>query len=67
MPMDTAEKRASAGAMGPIAMALPTPDATINAGDREQVAALYRGITDGSGGGPTTFIFLRPGRIYFPG
>ena len=64
--IDTAEKRASAGNVSPIPLTLPIPDSTINAGDRAQVAAEYRGIIDGGGGGGGTAIFLRPTKVQQP-
>lgn len=42
MAIDTANRRASAGAVGPIPLAFPHPDATVDAGDRAQMAAEYR-------------------------
>lgn len=46
--IDTADKRASAAACGLAFLAiLPTPEGAIDAGDRLQVAALYRGIPVG--------------------
>lgn len=67
MAIDTAEKRASVGGIGPLALSFPVPDTAINAGDREQVAALYRGITDGAPPPPGGSIFLRPGKVQWPG
>ncbi len=43
MAIDTRDKRASAGSLLWLAT-LPDPDGTIDAGDRLQVAGLYRGI-----------------------
>lgn len=45
--MDTANKRASAILIGlPFRGMLPIPDASIDAGDRAQVAFMYRGLLD---------------------
>lgn len=44
MAIDTALKRSSV-LMGAYHRMMPSPDGVIDAGDREQVAGIYRGIT----------------------
>ena len=53
MAIDTHDKRRSAGAHL-FLQVLPVADGSVNQGDRQQAAFLYRGIAAGGGGGGGT-------------
>lgn len=67
MAIDTRDKRASAGGIGPLALSFPTPDGTVTAADRKQVAALYRIPDADSGGGGGGTVIMRTWKIAYPG
>lgn len=61
MAIDTADKRSSAIETSiPWRGRLPLPDGSVNLGDRQQVALLYRGIVaSGGGGGAAELVHAR--------
>ncbi len=65
MAIDTGEKRASAGAVGPLPLTFPIPDAAIDSGDRTQMGAIYRGFNEPAPP-PGGTIFLKPGKVFGP-
>lgn len=59
--IDTRNKRCSAGMVGSLALSFPVPDATVDSGDRAQMAAEYRGFFEPTP--PPGTGFLTPMRV----
>lgn len=65
MALDTANKRfALLGLCDSLDASLPLPDGMLDAGDRLQYLALYRGFADGTGGASMATIYLHHHTLY---